>query len=1165
MSKQNLSLTAAIAIAFVAALAAAVLRREPSGPPPGVQTPASQPVVAGTILGSTSPLAGSASCRPCHERFYQLWAPSHHGLAMQPYSADFARFNLTGQRGDIQIGKHSYRAEITPNQGWLVQRGPSDEKQLPIAHVLGGKNVYYFLTPTERGRLQTLPVAYDVRRKEWFDTAGSGVRHSPGHPDEPLHWTDREYSFNSSCYSCHVSQLSTNYDLKTDSYRTVWAEPGINCETCHGPAGEHVRVCTEAAQGEPPKDLKIITVTQSRGFLADQVDATCAPCHAQMVPLTTSFKPGERYFDHYDLITLEDPDFYPDGRDVGENYTYTLWRMSPCVKTGRIDCLHCHTSSGRFRFKDEPNRSCRPCHAQRVADAAAHTHHPADSEGSLCIRCHMPMTEFARMKRSDHSMLPPTPATTIHFKSPNACNLCHTDKDAVWADKHVRQWHARDYQQPVLHRAGLIAAAREGDWSRLSEMLEYLADRSRDEIVATSLVRLLRSCEDESKWPAMISALEDPSPLVRAAAAEALDGWFSRDSVRALLAAARDEFRLVRIRAAAALAGLPRDELAKGDRKVLAEELKQHEYTTAAFVGAFPLDSRFNLDQGFDYYGDYLDNTTHGGDTGTRDITSVSSERSADRVSEEFLKWYKNLGSEPFFAWVHYFDPHEPYEAPEAYARQYPERPYDAEIAFVDHCLGRILDRVERVGLLERTIVVVTADHGEGLGDHGEDDHGLLTYDSTLRVPLIIRAPEHLGFRGRAFSPAETVDIVPTVLGLADMDFHRDLDGVSLVDVMRGEAAAPRVCYFESLMGKLHFGWSELAGVRCGPWKYIHGSKPELYDITTDPTEQQDLVNAFPEVAELLHKELLVFVAPWVKDERAFCSSTDRETRVRLHSLGYTAAHDGIDVTSICFSGPHPPDQMASYRWLATARRSVHQADWAGAAAAYQSALLVLPTNKDALIGRPVALMMNGEPIRALQEARHAVAVLPDNGEARLVLSMLLLAQGQSSEARKTAEVALSHGAEAVAALMLMGQCAEARGDMIDAEWAYREALARDSGNLHTSLCLCRVLMHTSAGSDVENTLKRAADEHPLIPEAHYNYGVVLLHKNKTREARRCFEKAVELNPSYSNAHHALAVLLHEEGEDEEALHYLQRAIALTTNSAQLAEARTLAAEIRMN
>ncbi|UCG31623.1 MAG: tetratricopeptide repeat protein, partial [Phycisphaerales bacterium] len=522
-------------------------------------------------------------------------------MALQPYTAEFAAANLRPHKGEIEVGQHRYHADIQADHGWVLERGSDGERKLPIAHVLGGKNVYYFLTPGERGRLQTLPAAYDVRRQAWFDTARSGIRHfAGGTEDEPLHWTDREYTFNTSCHSCHVSQLSTNYDLQTDMYHTEWAEPGINCETCHGPGGEHVRVCREAGKGEPPQDLKIIS---TRPFSAAQTNAMCAPCHAKMVAVTESFRPGDRYFDHFGLITLEHPDFYPDGRDLGENYTYTSWRMSPCLRSEQFDCLHCHTSSGRFRFRDEPNRSCLPCHQERVANAAGHTHHADGSPGNECVSCHMPKTEFARMIRSDHSMRPPTPAATLAYESPNACNLCHADMDATWADRWVRQWRTRDYQAPVLRWAGLIDAARKEDWARLPEMLALLSGPECDEIHATSLVRLLRSCDDDRTWAAFIRALENPSPLVRAAAAEALGGYITRESLPALLRATRDEYRLVRVRAASALAAAPRDALKEDERRHL--EAATDESIAAMQARPDDYSSHYNLGIFYSERGDY--------------------------------------------------------------------------------------------------------------------------------------------------------------------------------------------------------------------------------------------------------------------------------------------------------------------------------------------------------------------------------------------------------------------------------------------------------------------------------------------------------------------------------------------------------------------------------
>jgi tetratricopeptide (TPR) repeat protein len=511
--------------------------------------------------------AGSESCRQCHERFYQLWSTSRHGLAMQPYSAEFTKKNLTPQAGEVKIGKTSYKADIA--QGLIVEKGPKGQKKYKIEHALGGKNVYYFLTPFPRGRLQTLPLAYDVNKKDWFDTAASGVRHFPGTGrDQFVSWKDSGYTFNTGCYNCHVSQLISNYNLKTDTYTTTWAEPGINCETCHGPSAEHNRVCLEAPKGTMPKDLKIISVKK---FTPEQHNASCSGCHAKMSPITATVTPGDRFFDHYDIATLEDPDFYPDGRDLGENYTYTSWLMSPCGKAGKINCVTCHTSSGRYRFKAEEKsqEACMPCHEKYVKNAPAHTHHREGSPGNKCISCHMPMTSFARMNRTDHSMLPPTPSATLAFKSPNACNLCHTNKDAAWADKYVREWRNRDYQAPVLKRAGLIDAARKRDWKQLPAMLEYIGSKDRDEVFATSLLRLIVSSGDPRVIPVFMKAMKDPSPLVRSAAADALQHLPTQEASQALVTATGDDYRLVRVRAASSLAGFPNLQLNDTEKKMV--------------------------------------------------------------------------------------------------------------------------------------------------------------------------------------------------------------------------------------------------------------------------------------------------------------------------------------------------------------------------------------------------------------------------------------------------------------------------------------------------------------------------------------------------------------------------------------------------------------------
>ena len=451
-------------------------------PSPSESSPAETPKTAAAKQEAAKPEAaafvGSKSCIDCHANFYKLWSTSWHGLALQPYTPKFAAEHLTAQPDDIAIGKRKFRAEIGEGQGWVREEGPDGEKQYPILHVMGGKNVYYFLAVLERGRLQVLPVAYDVQKRVWFDTAASGVRHFPDRRDEALDWKDRLYTFNTACFNCHVSQLATNFDLKTETYHTSWGEPGISCESCHGPAGEHVRIAEAGGKGQTSKELGIIRTLE---FTPDQMNDLCATCHAKMIPLSTNFIPGDKFFDHYDLITLEHPDFYPDGRDLGENYTATSWLMSPCLKSGKLDCNHCHTPSGRLRFGPEQgNQACLPCHEQYVKNPVEHGHHAAGSKGNDCIACHMPMTRFAAMGRTDHSMRPPMPAATLAYKSPNACNLCHADQDAAWSEEWVRKWYPRDYQAETLRWAGLIDAARKGQWERLPEMLAEIARPERE-------------------------------------------------------------------------------------------------------------------------------------------------------------------------------------------------------------------------------------------------------------------------------------------------------------------------------------------------------------------------------------------------------------------------------------------------------------------------------------------------------------------------------------------------------------------------------------------------------------------------------------------------------------------------------------------------------------
>ena len=512
---------------------------------------------------------GSSDCRGCHGSFYELWSTSHHGKAMQAFSGVFAR-TLDPMTEPLQIGDSSFIIELNAAGGVMRKIDAAGTTQTyPVLHALGGKNVYFFMVPLDKGKLQVAPLAYNVHTKVWYDSTGSMVRHfNSDIVDEALDWTDRQLTFNAACHDCHISQLRKNYDPETDSYQTTWTEPGINCEVCHGPGEAHVTAAKEAAaRGEKLVDIKLTRFHKDLSMA--QRDATCAPCHAKMSPLSDAFMPGELFFDHYDLIGYEDHDFYPDGRDLGENYTQTGWMANPCAQSGQLECIHCHTSSGRFRFQDNPNQSCLPCHEKRVDTILDHSHHKADDNVS-CVDCHMPKTAQAHMHRSDHTFRPPSPAASLEFGSPNACNLCHNNKEAItgdffgheeedveWAKQHVESWHGPDSGKEILEMGRVITASRNGEWEKLPEILAYLDRPGADQPTKVGLLRLLANYPYPypEKWPTIRRQLESEHEWVRSAAADTLRYDASTETTEALLAAAQDDFLTVRIRAASSLVG----------------------------------------------------------------------------------------------------------------------------------------------------------------------------------------------------------------------------------------------------------------------------------------------------------------------------------------------------------------------------------------------------------------------------------------------------------------------------------------------------------------------------------------------------------------------------------------------------------------------------------
>jgi len=324
----------------------------------------------------------------------------------------------------------------------------------------------------------------------------------------------------------------------------------------------------------------------------------------------------------------------------------------------------------------------------------------------------------------------------------------------------------------------------------------------------------------------------------------------------------------------------------------LAEILSGRGYRTGALISAFVLGSQFGLDQGFDFYDDaFLSETGSPGPgkgAGAKP-PGILNERPADRVCDSALAWLEDHArgkGDGFFLWVHFWDPHEPYDPPPRFLRESGSA-YLGEVAFVDEQVGRLLAELETLGLDDDTIVILIGDHGEGLGDHGEETHACFVYDSTLHVPLIIRAPGAITAGTTVSSQVRVIDVAPTVLDLLGLPPREDVQGTSLLPLARGERTENLSAYSETLVPRYDYHFSQLRSLRRGGWKYIHAPRPELYRVLDDPGETQNLAADEPDLVDTMRRHLRFLLAKAPLPDDGAAGGADAGTRNRLMALGY--------------------------------------------------------------------------------------------------------------------------------------------------------------------------------------------------------------------------------------------------------------------------------------
>jgi len=322
----------------------------------------------------------------------------------------------------------------------------------------------------------------------------------------------------------------------------------------------------------------------------------------------------------------------------------------------------------------------------------------------------------------------------------------------------------------------------------------------------------------------------------------------------------------------------------EGEYPLLQEILKENGYSTAAFIGSFILDSKFGLDRGFDTYDDDMSD-------GIFNPLYPRFERRARVVYESATKWLKSTPQEPFFALVHFFDAHIPYIPPQEYKDEF-ENPYDGEIAYADAEIGKLLGVLKDLKLINNTLIVILGDHGEGLDEHGEMDHGSFIYDQTLRVPLIFYCPGLIPEGRKIDYQVTLVDVMPTILDILGIEIPERCDGRSLVNALIRKKELPSSpCYAESLEANFLYGWSPLYGVINGDWKYIQAPFPELYNLIEDPEELDNLYDVEREKADELAQELLSINSEVTNlTQQLITPPLDPQTLQNLQSLGYITA-----------------------------------------------------------------------------------------------------------------------------------------------------------------------------------------------------------------------------------------------------------------------------------
>jgi choline-sulfatase len=551
-------------------------------------------------------------------------------------------------------------------------------------------------------------------------------------------------------------------------------------------------------------------------------------------------------------------------------------------------------------------------------------------------------------------------------------------------------------------------------------------------------------------------------------------------------------------------------------RPSLARAFHDAGYRTAAFVGAYVLDRRFGLSDGFDTYDDRVQRDP----TGT---ARLEAERRGDIVVDAALQWLGRETGKPFFAWIHLYDPHTPYNPPQAFLAQAAGNPYDGEVAFADAQVGRVLDWLRTSGQTDRTLVALTADHGEGLGDHGELTHGMLAYDSTLRVPLIVTLQGEKTVEG----PVSLADLAGTLLHAA---------GIAVPAGMRqGPLTGNREAYAETEYPRTA-GWHGLTALAFDQWKLVVSAESELYDIKSDPGETRNLASKNPGVILGARKRALELHA--AKGPAAAAVPSDAAERLR--ALGYVSG----STAPVDDEAPNPARHIAAWN---TFERELTRLSEGDARVALPGLTKLARAYPDAPVFQATyarALKDTGRAQQAVEIYRRLVARWPGDSGMYHDLAVAAMAAGMPAESARAEQAALALQPSNAAASNGLGLTLIEQGNRAGAIEAFTRAVRDDPGNATFWTNLGNARRDGGDAAQAEDAYRQALEADPRSADAANGMGVLLVQGKRAPEAIRWFEQALAGAPAFIEARLNLGIAFQESGNREKAMETYRRVIA---------------------